>query len=313
MGAVSRELWLVTGLSGAGKSLALKCLEDLGFWCVDNLPVPLVKTYLELEASREHAADSLNALGLRGIEQLKEVEGALRELPDRPFRCRLLFLECDEDVLLKRYSESRRLHPLVDSGLGLLQALREERVALRALKERADYVVDTTALSPHTLMTRLESLLAEVSGKRAPLLLHIQSFGFKHGVPADAEWLWDVRFLPNPYYLPELRPHSGLELEVEDAVFAEANKTATVESLFECLERVLPTYLEEGRRQVTLAIGCTGGQHRSVATAERLGKRLAQKGYSVSVFHRDAQLSDSREPRRSRFFEPEIEPSEAVL
>ena len=216
---MSRELWIVTGLSGAGKSLALKSLEDLGFWCVDNLPCALIKPYVELEAQKEKSAGSWRALGLRGIEQIKELEDSLKELGDESFSTRLIFLECDEATLVKRYSESRRRHPLISEGMGLLRALQEEREALSSLREKADYVIDTSSLSPHSLMARLEAIQTALSGRSRPLLLHIQSFGFKNGAPADCEWMWDMRFLPNPYYDLSLRDSSGLEEPVREVVF----------------------------------------------------------------------------------------------
>ncbi len=295
---MSRELWIVTGLSGAGKSLALKCLEDLGFWCVDNLPASLMRSYMELSEGAGEQETSPRALGLRGIEQLQEVRDALAELPDIPIKTRLLYLECDEATLVKRYSESRRRHPLLDSGRGLLRSLRDEREALESVREKADFVVDTTTLSPHTLMTRLEAILASLSGREFPTLLHIQSFGFKHGVPVDAEWLWDVRFLPNPYYQPELRHCSGIEKDVREVVFSEPSSTDLVENLMSSLMAVLPLYAEQGRRQVNVAIGCTGGQHRSVATAERLARKCLDAGFVVSIHHRDVKLKPDLEGYR---------------
>lgn len=300
---VNRELWIVTGLSGAGKSLALKCLEDLGFWCVDNLPAPLMKSYIELEAPEGQVNG--RAMGLRGIEQIKELEEALAELPDASFTHRVLFLEADEATLVKRYSESRRRHPLLDTGRGLLKALRDEREAMADLRQRADFVIDTTRLTPHTLMMRLDGLLAASAGKSQPLLVHIQSFGFKNGAPADAEWLWDVRFLPNPYYDPELRHCSGVEEQVSEVVFGNPKETKFLDSILRSTLELLPLYAEQGRRQVNIGVGCTGGQHRSVATAEEFAQRCLEAGFVVSVFHRDARFKPEHEGCRARFQEPE--------
>lgn len=301
---MSRELWLVTGLSGAGKSLTLKSLEDLGFWCVDNLPAALMKPYIELERNRDDGTFAWRALGLRGIEQLKELEDSLRELPEESFTPRLLFLECDEATLVKRYSESRRRHPLISEGLGLLKALRQERDALQALRERADYVIDTSALSPHSLMVRLESIQSSLSGKSQPLLVHCQSFGFKHGTPADAEWLWDLRFLPNPYYDPTLRDRSGVEGEVRSVVFGEEDLTDWVDQQIRHFVSLLPVYTQQGRRQLNVGIGCTGGQHRSVATVERLAQACCEAGYVVSIHHRDTSLRSELEGERFRMLDP---------
>lgn len=307
---MSRELWIVTGLSGAGKSQALKSLEDLGFWCVDNLPCALMKPYIELEGQRERGKCTWRALGLRGIEQLKELEDSLRELPEETFTARLLFLECDEATLVKRYSESRRRHPLISEGLGLLRALREEREALQALRERADYVIDTSSLSPHSLTARLESIQFALSGTSQPLLIHLQSFGFKNGAPADAEWMWDMRFLPNPYYDPELRHRAGVEKDVQKVVFSQRELATWVDQQIDHFLELLPFYSEQGRRQLNLGIGCTGGQHRSVATVEKLARRCREAGYVVSILHRDTKFRSELEGERFRMLIPG---SEAVL
>jgi RNase adapter protein RapZ len=304
---MSRELWIVTGLSGAGKSLALKSLEDLGFWCVDNLPCALMKPYIEHEACRESEKVSWRALGIRGIEQLQELEDSLRELPEGAFTPRLLYLECNEATLVKRYSESRRRHPLVAEGMGLLQAIREENEALSALREKADYVIDTSSLSPHFLMTRLESIQASLSGKSQPLLVHLQSFGFKNGAPADSEWIWDLRFLPNPYYDLSLRERSGVETEVSSVVFGDPKLLSWVDGQIEHFLKLLPVYTELGRRQVSVGIGCTGGQHRSVATVEKLAARSREEGYVVSIHHRDTTFRSELEGERCRIIEPSLE------
>lgn len=304
---MSRDLWIVTGLSGAGKSLALKCLEDLGFWCVDNLPAPLMRAYMELEATKQESTVLLpTALGFRGIEQLKELQEALAQLPDIGIQTRVIYLECDEPTLVKRYSETRRRHPLMGlGGRGLINALRDEREALQTVREKADFIVDTTSLSPHTLLMRLESIQASLSGKHQPLLVHIQSFGFKIGAPVDAEWLWDVRFLPNPYYNPELRSCSGVEPAVADVVFSEPPQVALIDAMIANLMELIGVYSEQGRRHVSVGIGCTGGQHRSVATAEKLASVCFQAGYVVSLHHRDVHLKPELAGYRSQLLEPD--------
>lgn len=310
---MSRDLWIVTGLSGAGKSLALKCLEDLGFWCVDNLPAPLMRAYMELEARKEEATELLpTALGLRGIEQLEELGEALAQLPDIPIQTRVIYLECDEPTLVKRYSESRRRHPLMGlDGRGLLKALADEREALETVREKADYIIDTTSLSPHTLLMRLEAIQASLSGHHRPLLVHLQSFGFKKGAPADAEWLWDVRFLPNPYYNPELRECSGVEEVVAEVVFSEPPQVALIDRMIANLMELIAIASEQGRRHVSIGIGCTGGQHRSVATVERLARLCQRAGYVVSLVHRDVHLKAELAGYRCQLLEPEL-PSSMV-
>ena len=307
MDDVNRELWIVTGLSGAGKSLALKCLEDLGFWCVDNLPAQLMRSYMELQGPQQTANEAMpRALGLRGIEQLEELEEALAQLPDIPIQTRLLYLECDESTLVKRYSESRRRHPLIgNSGRGLMRALRNEREALQGVRDKADYLIDTTSLSPHTLMMRLEGIQASLSGRHQPLLAHIQSFGFKNGAPPDAEWIWDVRFLPNPYYNPELRYCSGVEASVSEVVFSEKDDVELIDHLTQSFLDILKVYASQGRHLVNLAIGCTGGQHRSVATVERLARLCLNAGFVVSVCHRDVKLKPELEGLKAQLMEPE--------
>lgn len=308
-----RELWIVTGLSGAGKSLALKCLEDLGFWCVDNLPAQLMRPYMELDEQQEPGLAMPRALGLRGIEQLEELEEALSQLPDIPITTRLLYLECDETTLVKRYSESRRRHPLIgSSGRGLMRALRNEREALQRVRDKADFLIDTTSLSPHTLMMRLEAISASLQGHHQPLLVHVQSFGFKNGTPADAEWTWDVRFLPNPYYIPELRDCSGIEPDVSQVVFADRNGSELIASMLQHFLSILSVYAEQGRHLVNLAIGCTGGQHRSVATAERLAQACLEAGYVVSVCHRDVKLKPELETMKAQLLRPDTSARTAV-
>lgn len=298
---MNRELWIVTGLSGAGKSLAMKCLEDLGFWCVDNLPAQLMRAYMELQGP----PDMPRALGLRGIEQLEELEEALAQLPDIPIQTRLIYLECDEATLVKRYSESRRRYPLIgNSGRGLMRALRNEREALKGVREKADYLIDTTALSPHTLMMRLESIQASLSGQHQPLLVHVQSFGFKNGAPPDAEWIWDVRFLPNPYYNPELRDCSGVEQAVSDVVFSEKSDIELMDRMMQSVLDIVKVYSAQGRHLVNLAVGCTGGQHRSVATAERMARLCLEAGFVVSVCHRDVKLKPELEDLKAQLMQP---------
>jgi UPF0042 nucleotide-binding protein len=303
---MNRELWIVTGLSGAGKSLALKCLEDLGFWCVDNLPAQLMRQYMELEGPQLTPHEPMpRALGLRGIEQLEELQEALAQLPDIPIRTRLIYLECDEATLVKRYSETRRRHPLIgSSGRGLMRALRNEREALQGVREKADYLIDTTSLSPHTLMMRLEAIQASLSGRHQPLLAHIQSFGFKNGAPPDAEWVWDVRFLPNPHYIPELKESAGVESSVSEVVFADKAGLELVDRMIENFLEIVRVYASQGRLLVNLAIGCTGGQHRSVATAERVASKCLEAGFVVSVCHRDVRLKPELEGLKAQLMEP---------
>lgn len=264
-----------------------------------------MRRYIELDESQPAGGPVPRALGLRGIEQIEELEEALAQLPDIPIRTHLLYFECDEAVLVRRYSESRRRHPLMGrSGRGLLRSLRDERDALSGVREKADFLVDTTSLTPHTLMLRLESIVASLSGEYRPLLAHVQSFGFKKGTPSDAEWIWDVRFLPNPYYDLDLRACSGVESAVADVVFKDPASTRVLDRMLETFIDLLRAYVAQGRRLVNIGIGCTGGQHRSVAVAERLAQACLQEGFVVSICHRDVVLPEGLEESRAKLLKP---------
>ncbi|MCA9793663.1 MAG: RNase adapter RapZ [Candidatus Eremiobacteraeota bacterium] len=284
------EFVILTGLSGAGKSLAMKCFEDLGFFCVDNLPPVLIPKFAQLFAT---SSSNRLALVIRGSEQLQELQEALQQLPALGFEPKMLFLEATEDVLLRRYAESRRRHPK-GRNQGVLQAIREEAQTLLPLRKMADRILDTSTLTPHQLMRRLQSLFNMVGEQK--IALHLVSFGFKHGLPRDADYVFDVRFLPNPYYVEELRPLTGMDPAVRQYVLDRPQAEEFLSRLKALLDFVLPRYFAEGKQHLTLAIGCTGGQHRSTSIAEHMAKEYRKEGHFVSVQHRDMKADKIKTP-----------------
>ena len=287
-----QEFVIVTGMSGAGKSLATKCLEDLGFFCVDNLPTALIPKFAEL-----CAASSVNRLALvidvRARSFFKDLQESLNQLPKLGFEPKIIFLEASEAVLVRRYSETRRRHPLAREG-GILQGIQAEARELAGLRKMAHRIFDTSACSPHQLMTMLQEIFDEGSGE-GRTTVHVVSFGFKHGLPSDADMALDVRFISNPYYIPELRRLSGLDAPVRNFVLDRADTREFLEKTQSLLTFLLPHYYAQGKQHFTLAIGCTGGQHRSTAIAERVARVLRMEGYSVSVQHRDLDRALNKE------------------
>lgn len=279
---------IVTGLSGSGKSTAIHVLEDLGFYCIDNLPVTLIPRFLELcENSEEHINRVALGIDLRERVSLREYPAVLAELRSRGQRVEILYLEAADEVLLRRFSETRRPHPAAGGG-GVAQGIRTERERLAGLRELADQIIDTSASTVHELREQLRHLLISVPAETT-LLVMVESFGYKYGVPTDADIMFDVRFLPNPFFLEEFRAKSGVETEVATFVLQRPETERFLDQLSTLLESTLPLYVREGKSYLTLAIGCTGGRHRSVAVAEEMGRRLSTWGYAVRVRHRDLQ------------------------
>lgn len=279
---------IVTGLSGSGKSTAIHVLEDLGFYCIDNLPVTLIPRFLELcENSEEHINRVALGIDLRERVSLREYPAVLAELRSRGQRVEILYLEAADEVLLRRFSETRRPHPAAGGG-GVAQGIRTERERLAGLRELADQIIDTSASTVHELREQLRHLLTSVPAETT-LLVMVESFGYKYGVPTDADIMFDVRFLPNPFFLEEFRAKSGVETEVATFVLQRPETERFLDQLSTLLESTLPLYVREGKSYLTLAIGCTGGRHRSVAVAEEMGRRLSTWGYAVRVRHRDLQ------------------------
>jgi UPF0042 nucleotide-binding protein len=282
------DVVIVTGLSGAGRSTAAKCLEDLGWFVVDNLPPELLTTMVELGSRSLGEAPRLAVVvDVRSRAFFSDLKGALDELERQGTRPRILFLEAGDDVLVRRFENVRRLHPLQEQAAGgrLADGIAAERELLHQLKEEADLVVDTSTLNVHQLRTEIEGSFDE--GRTPALRATVLSFGFKYGIPVDADMIVDVRFLPNPHWIPELRPLNGTDQEVLDYVLSLESSADFLDTYARLLGIVGTGYRREGKRYMTLAVGCTGGKHRSVAIAVELARRLEAAGVRTRVVHRD--------------------------
>jgi len=282
------QVVIVTGLSGSGKSTAIRVLEDLGFYCIDNLPVALIPRFLELCMNSEEPITRV-ALGIDHRERvfLRNYPDVLAELRHRGQRVRILYLEAADTVLLQRFSETRRPHPAAGSG-GIAEGIQVERERLADLREIADQIIDTSTYTVHELREKLRQLIA-TSQTQSTLVITLESFGYKHGVPADADIMFDVRFLANPFFIEELRAKTGKEPEVATYVLQRPEADMFLTHAGTLLQATLPLYVREGKSYLTLAIGCTGGRHRSVAIAEEFERRLIGWGYTVHLRHRDLQ------------------------
>ena len=281
------RLVIITGMSGSGKSLAANCFEDLGYFCVDNLPVGLIQPFSELIQRGGNqlalAALVIDASERAFLEQAPEILGSLRGT-DMPVEA--LFFDCNDDVLKRRFSETRRPHPMSAPAGTLEQAIAAERRALAPLRELADRIIDTTQYTSHQLRSFLRNAYGTVTDDRAPNV-NVESFGFKYGVPAQADLLFDVRFLPNPYFVDALRHLDGRDSEVQRFVDEIPETDEFMQRLQSFLEFLIPLYRTEGKTYLTVALGCTGGKHRSVALSERLGSWLAERKFPFAVSHRD--------------------------
>lgn len=280
---------IVTGMSGGGKQTAMKMLEDMGFYCVDNLPVPLLEKFFELIVTPNSEITKL-ALGLdvRADQNFKEAEDILEKMKTNGYDYELLFMDASHEVLIKRYKESRRMHPLSMDG-AVEDGIIKEREILKNVKKKADYVFDTSNLLTRVLKEELDKIFVK-NQEYKNLMIRILSFGFKYGIPADADLVFDVRFLPNPYYIDELKPQTGNDKPVQDYVMNFEEAGIFLNKLCEMLEFLLPNYVKEGKHQLVIGIGCTGGRHRSVTLANELYQRLLDKGsYGITISHRDVQ------------------------
>ena len=276
------EVALITGMSGAGRSAVANVLEDLGWYVVDNLPTPLVGTIVELAAK---PGSDIERLALVAGREHDEILTRVGELRADTHRVTVLFLDATTPELVRRYDATRRRHPLADEAEGLVESIELERSALDPLRGAADLVIDTTDLNVHQLKERV--LRAFDDSRTSRLQVSVESFGFKHGVPLDADIVMDVRFLPNPHWQDDLRPLTGHDPKVRDYVLETASGSDFVDRFDDLLGSLLPQYEAEGRVYLTIAIGCTGGRHRSVAVAEELAGRLRSRGVAVRTSHRD--------------------------
>jgi RNase adapter protein RapZ len=280
----ARQLVILTGLSGSGKSTVLHAFEDMGFYCVDNLPVELIPIFAELHAAGEgdltRAALLVDA---REGLQLEKLPGLLKHLKkDHPIT--LVFIEATEDSLLRRYSETRRPHPL-GKNFSVRESLRHERALMEPIRKLADVSIDTTKFNVHELRHFITARFKNPDER--PLMVSLVSFGFRYGVPTDADLIFDVRFLPNPHFVPKLRPFTGKDAKVRRYISSFPQTGEFLRRIESLLTYLIPHYIREGKSYLTIAFGCTGGKHRSVMMSESLGKPLAKRGYSVKVIHRD--------------------------
>ncbi|AWI13500.1 RNase adapter RapZ [Caldifermentibacillus hisashii] len=279
------QIVIITGMSGAGKTVAIQSFEDLGFFCVDNLPPSLLPKFLELMRESKNKMNKVAlVMDLRGREFFEQLIHVLDELQHYSWLTpHILFLDADDATLVRRYKETRRFHPLAKSGLPL-DGIRNERQLLEELKARAQTIINTSELKPKELR---EKITEKFTNSRQNLFtVNVISFGFKHGIPIDADLVFDVRFLPNPFYIEQLRPKTGLDQDVYEYVMKWTDTSKFLEKILDLLSFMLPLYKREGKSQLVIAIGCTGGQHRSVAIAKYLGEKLA-KDYQVQVSHRE--------------------------
>jgi len=278
------SLIVVTGMSGAGRSEAARALEDIGTFVVDNMPPALVGKMLDLATAPGSALSSIAlVMDVRGGAYFDQVAEALAELERRGIEYRILFLDAGDEVLLRRYELNRRAHPLADP---VVDGIRRERALLRSLRERADLTIDTSAMTVQQLRARIVKDFSP-DARTQTLRTSIVSFGFKHGVPTDADMVLDVRFLPNPHWVDELRPFDGTSVEVRDYVLSSPHSAEFLDRIRALFDTLVPGFLAEGKRYLTVAIGCTGGKHRSVVIADEVGAMLAGHGLPVDVRHRD--------------------------
>ena len=282
---------IVTGMSGGGKRTALKMLEDMGFFCVDNLPIPLLEKFVELIAMPNKEISKV-ALGLdvRTDQSFSDAENSLEKLKQIGYKYEILFMEASDNVLIKRYKESRRMHPLSSYEGGRVEdGIHKERAVLADMRRRADYVIDTSNLLTRELKVELDRIFLK-NEEYNSLMVNVMSFGFKNGIPSDADLVFDVRFLPNPFYIDELKHSTGNDKPVQDYVMSFPEAETFLNKLTDMLLFLIPNYVKEGKYQLVVGIGCTGGKHRSVTLANKLYKRLKNKGnYGLTIQHRDVK------------------------
>lgn len=287
------ELVILSGMSGAGRTEAMHVFEDLGYFCVDNLPPELIGSLIALDTQLPQGEDNRRlavVCDARSGSFFTELNSALDTLANEGMKATIVFLDADDSRLIARYKSSRRRHPLCEDGASIAQGIERERLLLRDLREKADLVINTTDLLPAELRKKLMAQLTE-GDKRSGLAVTVYSFGFKHGAPEDADLVMDVRFLPNPYYDPEMRLMTGLDKKVIDYVMYNPETEFFLKRWFALLDCIMPGYVAEGKQHLAIAVGCTGGQHRSVALAEATGEYLRKSGYRVSLAHRDLALA----------------------
>jgi len=282
---------IITGLSGAGRSCALKTFEDMGFFCTDNIPPALLPQFAELCISRSNAKPNVAVVAdMRMGEMFEEIYPAIQKLRLMELDVEIVYLDADNDVLISRFKQTRRAHPLSGSGQ-IIDGIRMERESTQRIKEMSSIVIDTSLLSPKDLSKVLKNRFGEEHDQR--LLISVQTFGYKRGVPMDADLVFDVRFIPNPFYFPDMRRFSGLEKKIQDYVYGFEVTQMFLRTITDLVETLAPSYVEQDKHQLAIGIGCTGGMHRSVAIGEELFRRLDERGMRVTLEHRDLVLEET--------------------
>lgn len=280
------KLVIVTGMSGAGKTIALKMLEDMGFYCVDNLPIPLADKFVQLAAGGRGISQAALGVDIRGGEELGELDSILKDWRERGLDFKVLFLDASDEALIKRYKETRRSHPLAGAGR-IDQGIAMERERLEFLRRDADYIIDTSRLLTRELRQELEKIFVKNQAFRS-MFITVLSFGFKYGIPQDGDLVFDVRFLPNPYYVEELRPLTGEDERIQTYVKQGGTAEEFLAKLYDLVDFLIPNYISEGKNQLVIAVGCTGGKHRSVTIARELYAHLKERDeYGIRLEHRD--------------------------
>ncbi len=280
------QLIVITGLSGAGKSQAVNCLEDLGYYCIDNMPPALIKNFIELASRGKRAIEKAAlVIDVRGGEFFRDARMVLAELKKQDPESRILFLEADPKVLIRRYNETRRTHPL-SGGESTEEGIRREVELLSEIRKMADFVIDTSNMKPVRLKEEIRKVL-EDGGKQGAFMINIKSFGYKYGIPLDADLVFDMRFIPNPFYIPTLKPLSGNNKKVQEFVMKQEASRQFKETASKLIGDMIPCYIREGKYHLNLAFGCTGGHHRSVTMANVFSEYFREQGYSVTLEHRD--------------------------
>ncbi len=286
------DLIVITGMSGAGRTEAMHTFEDIGYFCIDNLPPSLIMNLVSLAGLNNDSMRKLAVVcDLRSKELFPELIHELAKLKEMGLSYSMLFLDSTDEALLNRFKATRRRHPLCSNGMTIISGIKKERDLLSDAKRMADYVLDTSRIKPQQMREKIRSLFTTESAQEG-LGVSVYSFGFKHGAPTDADIVIDVRFLPNPFYEPELREKTGMDKEVQDYVLDKPETQEFLKCWFSLLDCVMPGYVNEGKQYLSIAVGCTGGQHRSVTLANATGQYLSQAGYSVNTTHRDLALAE---------------------
>ena len=276
---------IVTGLSGAGKTQTIDCLEDMGFYCIENMPPALIKSFIALSSSGNGIDRAAFTVDVRGGELFADLSDALREMRVDGIEYKIIFLEASDNTLIKRYSETRRPHPLADGGPAL-NGIRKEREMLQMLRNDADHVIDTSNLKTAQLWTEIKHIMDDGESENS-FIINIMSFGYKKGIPTGGELVFDMRFIPNPYYVKSLRKLTGNNKKIQDFVLKHQVTQDFLDKAMDMIEMLIPFYIKEGKYNLAVCIGCTGGHHRSEAVANELNRRLTEKGRRTTLEHRD--------------------------